>query len=341
LKSSSGKSLLSDKSDTKSDTKSVKKETPPNNDEVDVEAKSSTSSINFSMTRWDKKSTGSTADLFSSSNSSQSSKKKKQTDESNTNETENQEIEHPSTEKTSKEDVKNEIENSLNELKTISLLEKMEKLESSIIANKDSQKSASSIDNLNQESIIEFKDKSPLIIQVQSDNNVEEPVFNNESLNLKNHPIEEEEEVTIIPLKRNENLSGIFTVSASLFSPRDDEKKDDQPFWQKPHSRYNFNDFSRDAVGRYAGSYHRLPIAIRDSYLVRESEINPHLSHVFDKKDRLSAEDDKEFRELGVFIKNISKSIFNCVENIVSKSDEYNNQESSHYNDSSFKSQVN
>lgn len=88
------------------------------------------------------------------------------------------------------------------------------------------------------------------------------------------------------------------------------------PFWKKRHSRYEFSAFARELVEHNPGSYHRLPLALRDSYIERDDEISGKLS-TLDMKEKLDT-DDLELLKLKEFFRNFSQDIFNSEHNITS-----------------------
>ena len=90
------------------------------------------------------------------------------------------------------------------------------------------------------------------------------------------------------------------------------------PFWKKRHSRYEFSVFARQLVEHNPGSYHRLPLALRDSYIERDDEISGKLSSLA-MKDKLDT-DDLELLKLKQFFQHFSREIFNSEHNVAPKS---------------------
>lgn len=90
------------------------------------------------------------------------------------------------------------------------------------------------------------------------------------------------------------------------------------PFWQMPHNRFDYPHFSKQLVAIDPGSYHRLGLAITDSYLNVNSDVDGKLPSL-DKKIKLD-EDDIELLNLASSMENISKKICNSSNKLAFKS---------------------
>ena len=79
------------------------------------------------------------------------------------------------------------------------------------------------------------------------------------------------------------------------------------PFWQMPHNRFEYPHFSKQLVAIDPGSYHRLGLALTDSYLRADTEIDGKIPNLENKS--VLDEDDIELLNLASSLENISKKI--------------------------------
>jgi hypothetical protein len=88
-----------------------------------------------------------------------------------------------------------------------------------------------------------------------------------------------------------------------------------------PHNRFEYPHFSRQLVAIDPGSYHRLGLAVTDSYVDVNTEIDGRIPGL-DKKDKLD-KDDLELLNLASSIENISKKICKSANRLAFKKSDY------------------
>lgn len=84
-------------------------------------------------------------------------------------------------------------------------------------------------------------------------------------------------------------------------------------FWELPHRRYDFDEYSREIVGYNPNSYHRLVLAIQDTNLDDEHSISQELPKSLQKK-MIKDQEDIEFIKLNARIQKFYKKLYKSVD---------------------------
>ena len=116
------------------------------------------------------------------------------------------------------------------------------------------------------------------------------------------------------------NVDPTIAVRSQIIEHIIEKENTEIPFWQMPHNRFEYPHFSKQLVSIDPGSYHRLGLAVTDSYVNENTEIDGKIPG-FENKSKLD-EDDLELLNLATSMENISKKICKSANRLAYKKSE-------------------